>query len=142
VKRAIAACVSLAAAVAPSCAAHHSPSVVVLTISHSHFTPAHVRVPAGLVRFVVRNHDPIDHELIVGDEATQARHEAGTDTHHDEPGAVSVGAGTSSTTTVVLQPGALLFGCHLPGHWQYGMRGTATVTGRRVPGGVGHDAAR
>jgi len=131
VKRATAACVSLAAAVAPSCAAHHSPAVVVLTISHSHFTPAHVQLPAGPVRFVVRNRDPIDHELIVGDAATQARHEIGTELRHDDPGAVSVSAETLSTTTVVLRPGDLLYGCHLPGHWQYGMHGTITVAKNR-----------
>ena len=42
------------------------------------------------MRFVVRNTDPIEHEFIVGDEATQQLHEVGTDTLHQGPGAVSV----------------------------------------------------
>lgn len=104
---------------------------VVLTAHHSHFGPARLRVRAGTtVRFVVRNRDPIDHELIVGDGATHLRHEHGRQAHHHGrvPGEVSVPAGATATTTYrFTRPGRLLFGCHLPGHWAYGMRGTVQV---------------
>jgi uncharacterized cupredoxin-like copper-binding protein len=107
---------------------------VVVTMHHSHFEPALVRVaPAERVRFVLRNTDPIDHELILGDAAVQARHERGRERHHhgDVPGERSVAAGTEATTTYVFPSGwdgrSVEFACHLPGHYAYGMRGTVRV---------------
>ena len=107
------------------------PDTVVLTIHHSKFSASEVEIPAGVpVRFVVRNYDPIDHELIVGDEATHARHESGSHGKHGEvPGEVTVRAGEEASTvfTASADDADLLFGCHLPGHWAYGMRGTVAV---------------
>ena len=104
---------------------------VELTVHHSRFSldELHVR-PGETIRFVVRNTDPIPHELIVGDQPLQDVHEAGTESHHgDRPGEVSVAPGATAVTTYRFgAAGArLLFGCHLPGHWDYGMRGTITV---------------
>jgi uncharacterized cupredoxin-like copper-binding protein len=100
-----------------------------ITIHHSRFIPSALRVrPGATVRFVVRNTDPIEHELIVGDAATQQLHEVGTDALHQGPGAVSVRPErTAETTYTFPSSGELLFGCHLPGHWAYGMRGTITI---------------
>jgi len=104
--------------------------ILEITIHHSRFIPSAVRVrPGATVRFVVHNTDPIEHELIVGNEATQQLHEVGTDTLHQGPGAVSVRPGTTAETTYTFPAsGSLLFGCHLPGHWAYGMRGTITIS--------------
>ena len=53
---------------------------VAIDIRYSHFMPAAVTVPAGVpITFVLRNDDPIDHEWIVGDEATHTRHRTGTE---------------------------------------------------------------
>ena len=107
-----------------------SDRTVEITIRHSRFLPASLEVaPGTTVRFVVRNTDPIDHELIVGDEQAQARHEKGTEAHHGaKPGEVSVPAGgTASTTYTFSKPGTVLIGCHLPGHYAYGMRGSVRV---------------
>lgn len=104
---------------------------VALTVRHSRFSPAEITVQAGTaVRFVVRNTDPIDHELIVGDAAVQERHERGTEAHHgNRPGEVSVPAGSRAETTYTFRrSGTLLLGCHLPGHYAYGMRGAVRVT--------------
>ena len=103
---------------------------VTLTARWSRFEPARLVVPAGTtVRFVVRNEDPIAHELIVGDQAVQDRHEKGTEAHHGaRPGEVSAPPGETVETTYRFdRRGTVLFGCHLPGHWAYGMRGTITV---------------
>ena len=103
---------------------------VTLTAHWSRFSPSEVEVPVGTtVRFVVHNADPIAHELIVGDQAVQDRHETGTEAHHgDRPGEVSVAAGATVETIYRFdRPGTLLFGCHLPGHWNYGMRGPIEV---------------
>ena len=43
------------------------PVTVVVDVEHSRFIPSTLRVEVGTeVRFVVRNDDPINHELIVG----------------------------------------------------------------------------
>jgi uncharacterized cupredoxin-like copper-binding protein len=101
-----------------------------ITIHYSHFDPATLEFPPGTtVRFVVHNTDPIDHEFILGDTRVQDIHELGTEAHHPpRPGEMSIPAGTTGTTTYTFtKPGALIFGCHLPGHYAFGMRGLVTV---------------
>ena len=107
---------------------------VVVTMRHSRFEPAVVRVePGERVRFALRNTDPIDHEFILGDDGVQRRHEQGREReHHGEvPGEHSVAAGQEAVTTYAfpasLDGRALEFACHLPGHYAYGMRGKVTV---------------
>jgi uncharacterized cupredoxin-like copper-binding protein len=107
---------------------------VTLTARHSRFTPPAVTVPAGTtVRFVVRNLDPIDHELIVGGPEVHRHHATGRDTHHhgDVPGEISVPAGeTASTTWTAPASGDTAFACHLPGHLAHGMAGVVRVSPR------------
>jgi uncharacterized cupredoxin-like copper-binding protein len=107
---------------------------VVVTMRHSRFVPAVVRVaPGERVRFVLRNTDPIDHEFILGDDAVQRRHEQGRERHHhgEVPGERSVAAGQEATTTYAFPAGVdgrgLEFACHLPGHYAYGMHGRVRV---------------
>jgi uncharacterized cupredoxin-like copper-binding protein len=110
-------------------AAAPSARTVVITIRHSAFQPPEVHVrPGETIRFVIRNTDPIDHEFIVGDLAVQDAHERGTEAYHPpRPGEVTVPAGASVRTTFIFGEDDLLFGCHVPGHWAYGMRGIALV---------------
>ena len=127
-----AAAAAVAGLTACSSATATSPALrtIVLDIRFSHFsTTAITARPGEVVRFVVRNHDPIPHELIVGDQSVQDYHEHGTEAHHGgRPGEVSVAAGsTAETTYTLVATGSVLFGCHLPGHWAYGMRGTIQV---------------
>ena len=103
---------------------------VEITIHYSHFDPSELEfTPGTTVRFVVNNTDPIDHEFILGDAKVQEVHELGTEAHHPPlPGEMSIPAGTTRTTThTFTQPGSLIFGCHLPGHYGFGMRGSVTV---------------
>ena len=106
-----------------------------ITIHFSRFEPDHVDVaPGETVRFVVHNTDPIDHEFILGDQAVQDREEASTDLVHDGtvPGMVSAPAGRTVSTVVSFpkHPAerSLVYACHLPGHYAYGMRSLLTVT--------------
>ena len=103
---------------------------VELTIRHSRFEPDRIRVvPGTTVRFVMDNQDPIGHELIVGDAEVHRRHELGTEpAHPPRPGEVSVAALSKAETTFVFDdPGSVLYACHLPGHFRYGMSGTVEV---------------
>ena len=109
-----------------------SERVVRIDIEHSAFDPAVLEFERGdTVTFVVSNGDPIDHELIIGDAAVQDVHEQGTETHHGtKPGEISIDAGKSAETTYTFdRAGELIFGCHLPNHYDYGMRGSITVRG-------------
>ena len=104
---------------------------VVVEIEHSKFRPDHMTFAGGTtVEFVLRNTDPIDHEFILGDEAVQEVHEKGTEAHHGaKPGEVSIPAGEERTTTFTFtDEGTLIYGCHLPGHYDFGMKGTVTVS--------------
>jgi uncharacterized cupredoxin-like copper-binding protein len=111
--------------------ANSGPRTVHITIHYSRFEPVDVHVePGETVRFVVENTDPIDHEFILGGRFVQLVHERGTEAHHPpRPGEISVPAGETVSTTYPFPdaPGGLIFGCHLPGHYGYGMRGTVTV---------------
>jgi uncharacterized cupredoxin-like copper-binding protein len=141
---AVATVAALALGAGPTGPGAHRIPTVVITIHYSRFYPSLVSVKAGTtVRFTVVNTDPIDHEFIVGGQALQQREETGTDTVHDGsvPGEISVPAGTTRSTVVTLparspdQPvggsgaGSLIFACHLPGHYAYGMRGSIQLTG-------------
>ena len=118
---------ALLGACVPSAA---STEPIEITIEHSRFDPARVTVARGAtVTFVIKNADPIAHEFIVGDRAVQDVHEKGTEAHHGtKPGEVSIPAGETRTTTYTFAgPGDLIIGCHLPGHYDYGMRGAVEV---------------
>jgi uncharacterized cupredoxin-like copper-binding protein len=128
----------LAAAAVPACsAAAGAPGIrtVAVKIHYSHFSPASLTVAAGeTVRFRITNGDPIDHEFILGDLAVQEREETGTDLIHGGtvPGMISAPAG-GTVSTVVSFPRhpaerSLVYACHLPGHYAYGMRGVLTIT--------------
>ena len=104
--------------------------VVTITIEHSRFDPALVTVePGSTVRFVVHNRDPIAHEFLIGDEAAQLRHETGTEPEHGaRAGELSIPAGETRITTYTFPLiGRLLIGCHLPSHYDYGMRGAVRI---------------
>jgi len=106
---------------------------VSITIRHSRFNPNHLRVrPGTTVHFVLSNDDPIGHEFIIGDDEVHRRHEAGTEpVHPPRPGEVSIAPGTTAETTFTFPDtaasGNVLFACHLPGHFRYGMSGTVDV---------------
>jgi uncharacterized cupredoxin-like copper-binding protein len=99
-------------------------------IHYSSYEPGSFAFPPGTtVRFVVTNTDPIDHEFIIGDRAVQQAHELGTEAYHPpRPGEMTVPAQTTRTTTYTFgAAGTLIFGCHLPGHYAYGMHGAIRV---------------
>ena len=113
-----------------ACAPSDGARTIEITIHHSRFSPGALEVaPGERVRFVIRNLDPIDHEFILGDDELQLRHETGTEPAHGAvPGEVSIPAVSEATTTYTFEGrGVLAFGCHLPGHWDYGMHGPVVV---------------
>ena len=102
------------------------------------FDPASVTITAGeTVTFQVTNVGAIPHDFVLGDAHMQDEHEAemaemsGDDmAMHDEPNAFVLEPGeTKEMTWHMTEGGEILFGCHQPGHYQAGMKGTVTVEG-------------
>lgn len=103
------------------------------------FDPGTVVVMAGeTVRFVLDNPTTAPHDFTLGDAEAQARHHDemaaavghghGADAHADLPGPVLLEPGASAEVVATFdEPGELLIGCHVPGHWEAGMRGTIKV---------------
>ncbi|MEO8539376.1 MAG: plastocyanin/azurin family copper-binding protein [bacterium] len=128
------AAVFVTAAVAMAAGGNAQPPVssAAISIHFSKFSTKEITVAAGSpVSFTLTNQDPIEHEWIVGDEATHARHRTGTEPYHDQiPTEVTLRAFETKTTVVTFdKPGDYAFVCHLPGHEEYGMRGVIHVVG-------------
>lgn len=120
-----------AAGCRPASAGSDDVRTVIVEIRHSRFSPDQLTFSRGdRVRFVIRNTDPIDHEFILGDEEVQELHEFGTEAEHGTiPGEVTALAGDEASTTYMFdRRGTLIYGCHLPGHYDYGMRGTVRIS--------------
>ena len=117
-----------ASSAAPSSGA--KPKVEV-AIEHSAFALDRTEFEVGdTITFVIRNDDPIDHEFIIGGAKVHAQHEEGKQRHHHGavPGEISVPAGTTRRTTFTFSDdGSVEYACHLPGHYDYGMRGAVSV---------------
>jgi uncharacterized cupredoxin-like copper-binding protein len=109
------------------------PTTIRMTAHHSRFEPDRVTVkPGSTVRFVVHNADPIDHEFIIGPPETHDIHERGLPHFHTGavPGEITVPAGATVETMWTFGPAgsaAVQYGCHLAGHWAYGMHGKALI---------------
>ena len=131
---AIAACAVMAYAAYASAGPDPSPTIDIV-INHSAFDVSRLEIHEGeTVTFALHNEDPIDHEFIVGDRAVQNVHEEGTEAEHDErPTEVTIPAGETVETTITFDESLsladpLLFWCHLPGHYDYGMKGVIELT--------------
>lgn len=101
------------------------------------FDPDAIKVAAGeVVTFKVTNDGKIPHDFVLGDVAVQDEHEAEmqdmTDSDsmgHDEPNAFVIDPGeTKEMTWHMTQSGEILMGCHQPGHYVAGMKGTIDVS--------------
>jgi uncharacterized cupredoxin-like copper-binding protein len=123
--------------------------VRVVMNDHFRYRPSAIMVRAGhRVTFEVTNTGKLPHEFILGDRASQLDHErrmqaapAGEDmdmhTHMHmhasasgatDAGGLSVPPGqTRRLTWTFDEPGIVLYGCHVLGHWAAGMRGTIVV---------------
>jgi uncharacterized cupredoxin-like copper-binding protein len=103
-----------------------------VTIQWTRFHPALFSFPEGTtVRFVIKNADPIEHEFILGSKRVQDHVEHTAHLAHDGSvqGQITVPPGTIRTTTYTFgRPGGVLLGCHLLGHYAYGMKGAVTIT--------------
>ena len=101
------------------------------------FDASEITVSAGeTITFRITNTGNIPHDFTLGDQETQDEHEvemaemmAGGETmNHDDPNAVVLAAGeTKELTWHFSEAGTVLIGCHQPGHYGAGMKGSVAV---------------
>ena len=119
------AALAVAAAFAVGCGADQpsgSPTpvpsgVIAVNALEFKYEPATLTVPAGEVRFAIRNTGNIEHEFEIFK----------GDTVVDEIEGLL--PGQTKELTVTLEPGEYTYVCKLAGHEEQGMKGTLTVTG-------------
>lgn len=119
-----------------------SAKTIDVTMTDNEFTPDSFDVTAGQeVTFKFTNDGTVGHEAIVGDEEEQAAHEAemsgddsgdgmeGMDHGGSDAEAITVEPGkTGELTTTFDDKGTVILGCHVPGHYDAGMKASITVT--------------
>lgn len=111
--------------------------IEVRMLAERRFKPDTIDVIAGeTVTFKVINEASELHEFMVGDDAMQAEHEKEMSEMSTEPmdmddtaDSLTVkGGATEMLTYTFAEAGTVLFGCHQPGHYAEGMKGTITVS--------------
>ncbi|WP_421118138.1 cupredoxin domain-containing protein [Aquihabitans daechungensis] len=114
-----------------------------VSMTDNEFTPNSFEVEVGQeVTFEFTNDGTVDHEAILGSEAEQDDHEAemmddgsgGGDMDGMDHGggsdtdAITVKPGDTGTLTKTFDAaGTVILGCHVPGHYDAGMKATVTV---------------
>jgi uncharacterized cupredoxin-like copper-binding protein len=101
------------------------------------FQPDQVQVKVGeTVTFKVINTASVEHDFTLGDDAAQGAHEkemramaSGDMTGmQDDANAIHIPPGATKTITwTFTKAGTTIYGCHEPGHYASGMKGTITA---------------
>lgn len=117
-----------------ACASTGGPRHIAVSLTDAMtYEPSAITVRQGeTVVLDVKNVGGIAHEFFVGNATQQAEHEAEMKQMfamgHDHPMGVRVEAGQMKALTLSFpNAGNLEIGCHEPGHWAAGMKGTLTV---------------
>jgi uncharacterized cupredoxin-like copper-binding protein len=101
------------------------------------FEPDRLEVKAGeTVEFVFTNDGAAEHEAVIGDEKLQmsqegdgmSGHAGGHQGSEKVPRVVLSPGRTGKLTYTFDEPGEVFIGCHVPGHWQAGMKPAVTVS--------------
>lgn len=112
------------------CSSKPAREAIEVRMHFSKYLPASIAVAAGTtVDFTLVNQDPIAHEFVIGTAAEHLEHEKGDPNDpHTGHGQTSIPAqGTVRLTYTFSEPGTLIYACHVPGHYAYGMKGSVKV---------------
>ncbi len=117
----------------PGTASRVTHTIRVQALDTMRYAPDELTVQSGqTVRFIVTNAGKMRHEFAIGDAEEQRRHaemmKEMPDMKHDEGNAVSLEPGeTNELIWRFGKPGNVEVACHLPGHYEAGMRAIVTV---------------
>lgn len=145
-----AACAALITACGPNGDIATSSKPVEVTMTDNAYGPTTIKAIAGeTITFVFRNEGSVKHEALFGDLDEQEAHHVEMAEMADAPATASTGdhgGGHGSSVdhgemtevhAVVVEPGQtvevthkmdgdIIIGCHIPGHWENGMRADVT----------------
>ncbi len=116
---------------------HKSGRTVSIEMRDIAFEPDRLEVKAGeTVEFVFRNTGQAEHEAVIGDEKLQESQEGEGSSGHagghkgsEHAARVVLSPGREGKLTYTFdKPGSLYIGCHVPNHWDAGMKVAITVT--------------
>lgn len=99
------------------------------------FEPASFEFAAGeAIRFNVENDGELEHEFVIDTVERNVEHKAmmaEMDMEHDDPNSVRLDAGADGEVIwIFTNAGAFEFACLIPGHYESGMHGSITVSGK------------
>ena len=119
--------------------------IVVRMDDNMRFTPSEIVVDRGdIVRFEVKNHGKVLHEMVLGTRKELEEHAELMRKHpgmeHDEPHMAHVSPGrTGEIGWQFTRPGEFFFACLIPGHFEAGMVGRVVVRDADKPRIAGPD---
>ena len=108
-------------------------TIEIVTLDTMTYDPESITAPQGeTILFIVTNEGNLPHEFSLGDEAAQVEHSKEMSdpnmTTHDHPFSVYLEPGeTRELAWEFTRAGEFLYGCHVPGHYEAGMKAPLTV---------------
>lgn len=93
------------------------------------YRPNEFSVGAGeTVRFVFTNIGQLTHEAVIGDQEVQMTNRTAQHNRHDDDTKITLETGKQGELTYTFEEaGTIGIGCHLPGHYDAGMRAVIEV---------------
>jgi len=110
--------------------------IVTVNATEFKFAPSEIHISAGMTKFVMVNNGVGEHELVVYDASKVAIVDKAELAEDEETIVKNIlfevdhtPAGQSAESEVIDIPaGSYVIGCHVPGHYEAGMKGTLSVS--------------
>lgn len=109
--------------------------IVTVSATEFKFTPSEIQIHSGMTKFVMVNDGVGEHELVVYDASKKEIVDKAELAEDEETIQKNIlfeidhtPAGQTAESDVMdLKAGSYIVGCHIPGHYEAGMKGTLTI---------------
>lgn len=109
--------------------------VVTIDATEFKFIPSEINIKTGNTKFVIVNKGEGEHELVAYESSKKDLVDKAEQAHDEETilknilfEVDDIKAGESKESNIInLKQGSYVFGCHVPGHYEAGMKGTLTI---------------
>jgi len=110
--------------------------IVTVNATEFKFTPSEIHISAGPVKFIMVNNGIGEHELVVYEASKKEIVDKAELAEDEDTIAKNIlfevdhtPAGQSAESKVIdIKAGSYIIGCHVPGHYETGMKGTLNVS--------------